>query len=192
MVTASDVASVLGVSRFDTADDIMYKKCGFEKRYSDMSKNAMQHGVFYEDIARREYEKLTGEIVHEVGLIQHPEYSFIGASADGITESGKLIEIKCPKGALRNKVPVYYMPQIQLCLEVLDLETCDYMEYSADSNTLKIFTIARDREWFTRSLPVIREFWDRVVERRKIPLCEIILDKDQENEYDHDWDEELV
>jgi putative phage-type endonuclease len=191
MVTASDAAAVLGISRFDTMDDILYKKCGFEKRYSEMSMSAMKHGIYYEDIARREYERITGEIVHEVGLIQHSEYPFIGASADGVTESGKLIEIKCPKGALRNKIPEYYVPQIQLCLEVLDLETCDYIEYSADLNTLKIFKVSRDREWFQKSLPTIETFWDTVVERRKKPLCEIALDEDEDQKHDDEWNDEF-
>lgn len=173
MITASDAAAVLGVSRFDTADDILYKKCGFEKRYSEMSMNAMKHGVFYEDVARRHYESTFGEIVHEIGLVQHPDYPFLGASADGITESGKLIEIKCPKGALRNEVPKYYIPQIQLCLEVLDLETCDYIEYSADQQMMKLFRVERDREWFRESLPHFAKFWNQVTERRKSPLCEI-------------------
>lgn len=184
MVTASDAAAVLGISRFDSVDDILYKKCGFEKRYSDMSMSAMKHGIYYEDIARREYECVTGEIVHEVGLIQHPVYPFIGASADGITESGKLIEIKCPKGALRQKIPDYYIPQIQLCLEVLDLETCDYIEYSADLNTLRISKVDRDREWFRKSLPVIENFWRDVIDRRSKPLCEIVLYKEEDDEHD--------
>ena len=191
MVTASDAAAVLGISRFDTVDDILYKKCGFEKRYSEMSLSAMKHGVYYEDIARREYERVTGEIVHEVGLIQHPMYPFIGASADGITESGKLIEIKCPKGALRTKIPVYYIPQIQLCLEVLDLGTCDYVEYSAELNSFNMFKVDRDREWFQKALPIIQNFWDNVAERRKMPLCEIILDKDENQEHDDEWNDEF-
>lgn len=173
MITASDAAAILGISRFDTVDDILYKKCGFQKRYSEFSMNAMNHGVINEDIARGAYEMKTGEKVHEIGLIQHPVYPFIGASADGITESGKLIEIKCPTGKLRTSIPKYYIPQIQLCLEVLDLDTCDYIEYCAQDQTLNIFTVERDYDWFQESLPIFETFWQRVIERRKLPLCEI-------------------
>ena len=138
MITASDVASVLGLSKFESPSDVLYKKCGFVKRYSQKSIDAMSHGVHYESIARDLYCSLTGEIVHEIGLVQHPEYPFIGASADGITESGKLIEIKCPTGKLRDNIPDYYYPQVQLCMEVLNLDTRDYMEFKPP-DTLRIF-----------------------------------------------------
>ncbi len=116
MITASDVASVLGINRYETPDSVLYKKCGFVKRYTQKSLDAMSHGVHYENIARDLYCKLTGEIVYEIGIVQHPVYPFLGASADGITYSGKLIEIKCPTGELRNKIPDYYYPQVQVCI----------------------------------------------------------------------------
>lgn len=173
MITASDAAAVLGISRFDTANDILYKKCGFEKRFSCESRARMAHGVHYEDEARDVYSAQMGEVVHEVGIIRHPVYPFIGGSPDGITESGKLIEIKCPSGSLRKDIPTYYIPQVQLCMEVLDLEECDYMEYKPDNKMLKIINIKRDREWFSKALPVFKEFWNTVIERRQSPLCEI-------------------
>lgn len=177
MITASDAAAIIGISRFDSRSDVIYKKCGVEKRFSQMSRDAMMHGVVNEDPARIAYERVTGEKVHEVGLIQHPLYPFIGASADGVTESGKLIEIKCPKGDLRKEIPVYYVPQVQLCMEVLDLDTCDYIEFSASTRQIRIFKIDRDREWFQKHLQTFKDFWRDVEARRKLPLCEIQEDE---------------
>lgn len=179
MITASDAAAIIGISRFDSSQDILYKKCGFQKRFSQQSLDCMNHGVINEDLARQEYERITGEKVHEVGLIQHPEFSFIGASADGITESGKLIEIKCPRGKLRTSIPIYYIPQVQLCMEVLNLDTCDYIEFNVAEHELKIFKIDRDREWFQTHLETFKEFWGDVLERRKYPLCEIKEEYDE-------------
>ena len=179
MITASDVASVIGMSRYESPEDVMYKKCGFSKKYNERSITSMSHGVQYESVARDLYCKLTGEIVHEVGLVQHPEYSFIGASADGITESGKVIEIKCPTGKLRTEIPDYYYPQVQLCMEVLNLDTCDYMEFQLP-DTLNIFSIPRDKDWFMNNLPIIETFWNNVVDRRKLPLCEIVTPESEQ------------
>jgi hypothetical protein len=68
--------------------------------------------------------------VLEFGLITHPEYPWLGASPDGITEDGVMIEIKCP---FRRKItgipPFYYWIQVQLQLEVCNLDYCDFVEY---------------------------------------------------------------
>lgn len=183
MITASDAAAIIGISRFDSRIDIIYKKMNFQKRFSQKSRDAMNHGVVHEDMARQEYEKFTGEVVHEVGLIRHREYDFLGASPDGITESGKLLEIKCPTGPLRSSIPIYYVPQVQLCMEVLDLEMCDYVEFKPDSREMRIFKVPRDREWFKTHLETFRDFWNEVLERRKLPLCEIKEDEDNDDEY---------
>ena len=68
--------------------------------------------------------------VLEFGLIIHDTYPFLGASPDGITENGIMIEIKCP---FRRKItgipPFYYWVQCQLQLEICDLTYCDFVEY---------------------------------------------------------------
>jgi putative phage-type endonuclease len=173
LVTASDIASILGISRFETREDVMYKKCGFVKKYSEKSLSAMSHGTHYESIARDLYCAQTGEIVHEIGIVVHPDYPFLGASADGITNSGKLIEIKCPTGELRSKIPDYYYPQVQICMEVLDLNTCDYIEFKVP-DIIKIHTVERDKDWFRDNIQSIEDFWTEVKDRRTRPLCEII------------------
>ncbi len=171
MLTASDVASVLGVNPYETPDDVMYKKCGFRKR-GDWS--ATEHGNRYEAEARDIYCEKYNETAHEIGVVPHPVHTWLGGSPDGITESEKLIEIKCPlRRKITPEVPKYYIPQVQLLMEILDLETCDFIQYKPDPYEFVVTRIDRDRDWFARSLPVMRSFWDRVIERRKLPLCEI-------------------
>lgn len=106
-------------------------------------------GQTYEPVVTDIYSKLTGKEVLEFGLIVHSEHSWLGASPDGITPDGIMIEIKCP---FRRKItgipPLYYWIQVQLQLEVCDLEYCDFVEYEfvefmteeefLDDNTLDI------------------------------------------------------
>ena len=70
-----------------------------------------------------------GEEVKEFGLIQHTKVEWLAASPDGITPSGKMLEIKCP---FRRKItgipPLYYTIQCLIQLEVCDLEECDFQE----------------------------------------------------------------
>ena len=63
--------------------------------------------------------------IYEAGLLIHDKYNWLGASPDGILENDKLIEIKCPiKRNIDNSIPIYYLNQIQIQLEVCNLENC--------------------------------------------------------------------
>jgi putative phage-type endonuclease len=175
VITGTDIAAIIGISRFDSIDDILYKKMGVEKRFSQRSRDAMAHGNMYEDEARQVYERIMCEKVHETGLCVHEKYPWLASSPDGVTETGKLIEIKCPVGDFRSEIPNYYMTQVQLGMEVLDVESCDYIEYKPGF-PMRIQCVPRDREWFRNTLLVLEAFWTRVNERRLLPLCEIIDD----------------
>lgn len=48
-------------------------------------------------------------VAHEIGLHPHPVYNWLGGSPDGITESGKLLEIKCPMmRAIKDEVRTFH------------------------------------------------------------------------------------
>jgi hypothetical protein len=102
----------------------------------------------------------------------------LGASPDGVTEDGLLIEIKCPlTRKIEKKVPSYYLPQVQLQLEITDLEECDFVQYRpGPPEEYVVVRVKRDREWFQRHLPAMRIAWDRIVKGREFGLCEIIDD----------------
>ena len=55
-----------------------------------------RHGQDNEDQVRERAMQAVGEIAFEVGLVVHPELTWLGASPDGVTNTGRLIEIKCP------------------------------------------------------------------------------------------------
>jgi putative phage-type endonuclease len=178
MLTASDIATVLGINPYETPEDVMYKKCGFNRFTGN--ENTI-HGNKYEPIARDAYCAKTGEVVHEIGLVPHPDYPWLGGSPDGITESGKLIEIKCPpKRKIDCKIPKYYVPQVQILMEILNLEECDFIDYKHEPLQMVIVNVKRDRQWFKESLPILEDFWRRLQERIKLPLCEIKEDTDGE------------
>jgi hypothetical protein len=91
---------------------------------------ALLWGIKYEQVASDAYAKKNGDVyMHEFGLIQHPEYSWLGASPDGISELGIMLEIKCPyKRKITGEIPEQYYYQIQGQLDVCDLDECDYLE----------------------------------------------------------------
>jgi len=132
MLTASDVATALGENPYEKPSSLILKKCGVPSTF--FGNDATRHGEKYEPVARDLYCEKTGEVVHELGLVQHSEIPWLGGSADGVTESGKLIEIKCPMSRkIEDKVPKHYLAQLQVLMEVLDLEECDFIQYRPPS-----------------------------------------------------------
>lgn len=170
MLTASDVAAAIGSNFFKHPESLILEKCGY-KKFNGNADTA--RGVRLEPIVRDMYDNLNNSKSHEIGLLVHPEHKWLGGSPDGVTEDGILIEIKCPK-KISTKVPEYYMPQIQVLLEIMNLEECDFIQYCEEKDVLKIIRVQRDREWFKNKLPVMRAFWDRVLYKREHGLCELL------------------
>ena len=193
MITASDIASAIGESQYESIDAFIKKKV---LRTKWAGNAATAHGTLLEPMVRDLYDEMTGRKSHEIGLVQHREYPWLGASPDGVTEDGILIEIKCPfSRKIEAKVPKHYSPQVQLQLEITDLEECDFIQYRPqgtitttegeetltrlDPNKPREFVIVRvkrDREWFAKNLPAMQKAWDRIVAGRTHGLCEILDD----------------
>jgi hypothetical protein len=83
----------------------------------------------FEYVAQNIYSQRNNVKVHEFGIIKHPKVDFFGASPDGITENGVMLEIKCPfKRKINGEIPLQYYYQIQGQLDVCELDECDYFE----------------------------------------------------------------
>ena len=127
MVTASDWGTILGDNPYSNVKELILKKCGHEQPFPDNA--AIRWGVKYEDVAIQIYEARNNTKVIEYGLIQHPEFLYLGASPDGITDEGVMVEIKCPsRRQITGIPPAYYYDQVQGQLEVCKLDRCDFLE----------------------------------------------------------------
>ncbi|QIG59959.1 hypothetical protein [Dishui Lake phycodnavirus 4] len=172
VLTASDCPAAIGQNPYQTPFDLLLKKCGKGEPFT--GNMFTEHGNKYEDEARVLYEQRHNEKVHEIGLYIHPSIKWLGGSPDGVTESGKLVEIKCPlRRDIKDEVPIHYMGQIQLCMEILDLESCDFIQYKPEEiNWPKpaefvVTHVGRDREWFREQLPIMETFWNKVLWHRE-------------------------
>ncbi|KAF1698323.1 exonuclease [Pseudoxanthomonas jiangsuensis] len=58
--------------------------------------DAMRRGTELEPAARAAYEAHTGELVEEVGFVQHATLPYVGVSPDGLLGDDGLVELKCP------------------------------------------------------------------------------------------------
>lgn len=91
----------------------------------------LKWGTMFEPMATRCYsQKKNNIVINEFGLIPDKNLEHFGASPDGISELGIMIEIKCPysREIKDNFIPPKYYLQIQGQLAVCGLEECDYIE----------------------------------------------------------------
>ena len=127
-LTASDLYDAIGKSNTILAK----KKAGVLIDNTNFNNIApLKWGTMFEPMAIRCYSQKNNDIiVNEFGLIPDKKLEHFGASPDGITELGIMIEIKCPytRKLIDNYIPPKYYSQIQGQLAVCELEECDYIE----------------------------------------------------------------
>ena len=128
LITASDFAQALGKGKFGSQKQLIEKKVVIEE-YKAIKNIFFEWGNLFEQVACDVYSYMNKVHVNEFGLIRHPVHSFFGASPDGITDDGIMLEIKCPfKRKITGDIPLQYYYQIQGQLDVCELQECDYFE----------------------------------------------------------------
>ena len=140
-VTASRVADVIaktksgyGASRANLMADLICERLTGQPA-STFTNAHMEWGTEQEPHARAAYSARTGELVEEVGFIDHPRITNSGASPDGLVGDDGLVEFKCPATAthldtlLAGEVPSKYIPQMQWQMACTDRAWCDFVSY---------------------------------------------------------------
>ncbi|HIL20745.1 MAG TPA: hypothetical protein EYG22_03945 [Candidatus Thioglobus sp.] len=160
-VTGSRCGAILGLNPYSKPKDVLREMIRehFNVEREFAGNEATEWGNTHEQSAINAYESKTGNMVIEHGLIAHPEHAWIGYSPDGSTASEALIECKCPfSRKIPDEIPAHYYAQVQLGMEVMNLETCDFVYWIPDG--VRVTPVDRDRAWFAKALPKLREFFD--------------------------------
>ena len=95
----SDIAPILGISKWSSALDIWLSKTN--QKHDDCVQNeAMTWGHILEPVIRNHFREVTGKKVIEVhAILQNEEHPYMLANIDGLTEtpSGEpaILECKC-------------------------------------------------------------------------------------------------
>ena len=123
-------------------------------------------GTEQEPFARMAYEAKTGNIVEEVGFIQHDSL-MAGCSPDGLIDAVGGCEIKSVVRDVqietvdRGGYPSEHVAQIQGCIWVSGREWFDFVSYSPelpDNLSLYIFRVERDEEYIKNLELEVRVF----------------------------------
>jgi putative phage-type endonuclease len=148
LITASNIWKAIGSEA--NKNSLICEKCKPNTNIATTSLNSLEApaaptsvntesplhwGVKYEPLTVMLYEKRNKVKVGEFGCIQHPLYSFIGASPDGIVISedspayGRMLEIKNVVSREITGIPkMDYWVQMQIQMEVCNLNECDFLE----------------------------------------------------------------
>lgn len=157
-IGASDAATIMGLSPFETPFGLWMLKTGRSK--PKKTTRAMQHGHDNEEFARDMYIEITGEFVTPACFINE-DFGFpMLASLDGYP----LVEIKCPqnpldhfKAAREGIVPQHYMIQMQHQMAVCGAGNGAYASFYEGG--MVILPVQRDESLIARICVAEREFW---------------------------------
>lgn len=137
MITASEVYKIFGTP--DARREVMLKKLvPAEPSSGNNGVQALIWGTRFEAVAKKIYEQKTNCSIIDVSCVQHPRYSFLGASPDGLIvpngdddkRYGRLVEFKCPMSrAPKDEIPVAYIHQMQMQMECTGIDECEYVEF---------------------------------------------------------------
>lgn len=130
MFTASsDVCNIMKTSNKNRSRNKVIEKKLYSLPSSFTGNKYTFHGNKYERICIQIYETRYNKKVLEFGLMTHPTIPYLGASPDGITTDGRVVEIKSPYNRIPNgRIKKEYFVQIQTQMEVCDLDVCDFFE----------------------------------------------------------------
>ena len=140
-VTASRIADVIGktksgygAARKNYMAQLLCERLTGTREEAFVSAT-MQRGTDLEAKARATYILTNGDLVEEIGFVEHPNIEMSGASPDGLVNDDGLIEIKCPNTAthlefIRTKKPKSeYILQMQWQMACTGRSWCDFVSY---------------------------------------------------------------
>jgi putative phage-type endonuclease len=130
-ITASVSAACAGIMGASAREAQLLEKASCGRYRSFMGGYHTDMGNIFEDITAKHYSRLNNTVVHDFRLIPHddPEYSFLGASTDGVSEELNNIEIKTLAGRpLDHKIKKEYYHQMQHQMACLGLHQTHFLE----------------------------------------------------------------
>lgn len=184
-IGGTDIAAILGVSRYKSAVDVWLEKTGRVIRDPNESTLPQRFGLFAEEFNAQEYTRKTGrKVVRFTRQLIHPEHNFIRGNIDRlvIPEGAKVaahhgeirtnrgMEAKCVSAYAGGEwgdddsddVPVFYLAQ---CAWYQMLTGCEFWDLSAliGNGRFEVYEFRRDLDLEQMLVARAVEFWNNHV-----------------------------
>lgn len=167
LITASNAVKILGkgATRQTYMNQLIAEICTGQ-READFSNAATEWGNLNEPYARQNYEFLTDETVLQLGFLYGDDMR-TGCSPDGITASGRGLEIKCPYTSkyhidylVNGAVKKEYQAQVQFSMWVTGIEQWDFCSFDPRMRreNLRRHTFERSDKWVADFDSAVPEF----------------------------------
>ncbi len=171
-ITGSVAGAILGLNPYLKPEAVLRRMVrdhhGLESEFT--GNIATEYGQLNEPMALLGFVNKYGYAVHEVGFYVHPDYSWIGASPDGVFENSKgeecLLEIKCPFGLRNEPLPQFktlaeqphYYAQVQLEMACTGVNQLYFYQWSQYADSLEIVTF--NKAWFDEAVVKLFAFYE--------------------------------
>lgn len=182
-IGGSDIASVLGLSRWKTPLRLWAEKTG-EIEPDDLSEvEHVQLGVELEDFVANKFERESGlKVRRDSRMFNHKEHAFLVAHIDRrITGTDELLECKTcsawkEKEWEGEEIPIEYIYQVQWYLGILGMSK-GYIAVLIGGQKFVYKTIEADESLFAEMVDQAVSFWFEFVQK-KVPPIAMPGDKD--------------
>jgi putative phage-type endonuclease len=181
LLTATDAAQLLGKSKYSTAYQCYQRKLGLIPELEETE--PMRRGKREEPIARARFNELY-DFDMQPCCIESEKYPFLGASLDGLSNSGEyILEIKSQRFV--EEIPEMHWIQMQHQMMCSDgvVKKGYYMSWWGDSE--QIYEVKPDYVWMEMYEKAAKEFWEKILFKEPPALT----DRDYQDRDDLEWEE---
>jgi putative phage-type endonuclease len=170
---ASEAAAALGVCPYTTPVELWQRKTG--KAPGREESEAMRWGTLLEPAILDEYQRRTGvTVIGRQMFMRHPEHPWMTATLDGLTPSGRLVEVKTTSAWSRgfgdedsDELPDHYRIQLHQQFAVTGTDRADLVVL-VGGQKLRIYPVERDEQLVRVVVRCALGFW-RCVESGSPP-----------------------
>lgn len=167
-IGGSDIAAVMGLSKWKTPLDVYNEKKGIvTPQFTDEVRRRMSVGLALEEVIRKETVKKNPLFtIKKAKYIKHPEHSFIMAHPDGIivdseTNDNYIFEAKTAGyDSWGDDVPIEYYLQIQQYMLIANLDRAYLACLTLNNMKMHYYWYDADKEVQQRIIDAAVNFWN--------------------------------
>jgi len=159
-IGGTDVAAIMGISKYKTPYDIFYDKNVGRRNYDN---KFMLAGRMLEPAVANMFIHVNGgNLIQPNNPYIHKDWEHQGASIDFLYEQDNkihVLEVKTSRHSFKDLVPTEYVCQCQHYMDVLDIDTCFLVVLVAGLD-LEIYPLQRDKDFIDIKNSIVNNFWN--------------------------------